>query len=185
MGGMAKVQEMITGRRWKWVSSTATAGALERKEKFHPAPAHSQLVTTMSGQHTLHRQSGDQLKAQSRNCSRQSERTGSSKVECISLEKIIQHLFEARTKPAKYGEDLSWFKDLIWPEIFVFLIGTARDFFCFCKPGYPAHISISKVPLTLIKLDFMHLYQADIWQEVEWTQWLWQSWKKSVNGTGS
>lgn len=73
---------------------------------------------------------------------------------------------------------------LIWPQVFVFLIGTARDFFWFCKPGYPAHISISKVPLTLIKLDFMHLYQADIWQEAEWTQWLWQSWKKSVNGTG-
>lgn len=58
MGGMAKVQEIIIGRRWKQISSIATAGALERKEAFHPAPAHSQLVATMSGQHTLHSNQG-------------------------------------------------------------------------------------------------------------------------------
>lgn len=38
MGGMAKVQETITGRRWKRVSSTAIAGTLERKRGI---PTHS------------------------------------------------------------------------------------------------------------------------------------------------
>lgn len=47
---------------------------LKEKEEFQPTPAHSQLVSTMSGQHTLHRQSGDHLKAQSRNCAGQSEK---------------------------------------------------------------------------------------------------------------
>lgn len=108
-------------------------------------------------------------------------------MECTSLEKIIQHSLEAGTKIAQYGVDLLDSKiSVIWSQLFIFLIGTARDLFWFCKPGYPAHISISKVPVTLIKLDFMRLYQADIWQEGamntatvakleeqhEWDKWL-------------
>lgn len=59
------------------------------------------------------------------------------------------------------------------------------DFF-FCKQGYPTQISISKVPITLIELNFMHLYHADVWQiggmntatvamlgqKHEWGRWL-------------
>lgn len=103
MGGVAKVQEMITGKNWKWVSSTANAGALE-KEEFHPAPAHSQVVIPMSGQHTLHRQSGDQLKVQSRNHAGQSEETGPSKVQHASLETIIRHFLE----PGQNQSNMEW-----------------------------------------------------------------------------
>lgn len=66
----------------------------------------------------------------------------------------------------------------------MFLIGTTRIFFF--KQGYPTQISISKVPITLIELDFRHLYQADVWQDGgmntatvamleekhEWDRWL-------------
>jgi len=34
-------------------------------------------------------------------------------------------------------------------------LGQPKVFFIFCKPGHPAHINISKVSVTLIKLDFM------------------------------
>lgn len=181
---MANVQEMITGRRWKWVSRIVTAEAPGRKiippcSSTQPASCYhvwaAQIPWAIRESSKI--QGSSEIES---NWAGQPEKTGSrARWNAYRLE----HSFGARTKIAQYEVNLSSFKGLCLLTTTFYVFNWYNQIF-FLNKDTPHKLVFPSFQLHWLNWILGIFIRLTSGRMVEWIQQLWQCWKKSMNGTG-